>query len=941
MNGLKSRKSYGDLLELILEKHTELDDFEAVAKIARNLGFEKAESVPIHSTKNDQDLMEHSSYQQNKSESPAQSFPQTSTADRPLLPFYHIVKRERLERHLKPKVFEKVAWLEKIKSLNGDDIYDENAKKPKWQPLTRPPKIWAKLRHILKQKYLSNHPDIPKLVKHIEKGDSLKYFPYTSQHCRVSQIVVLADYASHLRTCRTDYQQLQSRLNKYWGKNRIIWQKIEDYPGGMISIKQHEDYQEKKWVTPPIDTAILILSDCGALADKATRQHWQTFLQKTKKMGNTLLLLAPASAADLQGINLKGVHAYSWDNDLARSGGIAHQEPLKDEKRNKEDVERLLSFLSFTYRIEPHLLRASRKYLGLPVSIEAACRTYEHIDDDGEFLYLKPEELSRYRGIFADSETFTSKQQAKAIQLVRNTHAVLPRSILDVELVTVQSLLPDHEIAGANEALHYLRRRCKTFTEKANDRLYQSYAYYYLLDQEKGGEEAALFWVTLYKDLVNEDDSKPIQLPKNVNLSDVARFIDINQSATFYRLEQYANQLTFKKDQNHNNADVLISNRFELGKSEFTQRLIDVDHQTVPVNDEIFIEMPNDKSISIDTGTESLTIATLTKPDWAENIGRDAQGLYLEAGHQGQQTRVYYPEWGGTLEQDENGIYTEITVKGISQRFRYITAGTFLMGSPTSEIDRSSDEAQHEVTLSSGYWLADTACTQALWQTVMGENPARFNEDLQNPVEQVSWDEVQVFIKKLNELIPELSAQLPTEAQWEYACRAGTTTPFTFGENISPEQVNYDGGYPYANGKKGLDREKTVPVKALAKNEWGLYQMHGNVYEWCQDWYGDYPTSPVQNPEGAETSVYRVLRGGSWFDFGQDVRSADRSGDTPDNRDYDFGFRLSLGQAKVEAVADHDSASDQRSTRAVAASSAGRGFIEQSVGKVRDLFKKT
>lgn len=900
MHGLKSRKSYGDLLELILEKRIEFDDFEAVAKIAGNLGFEKAESVPRHSIKHNQDLGGYNSNQHNKSERPAQSYPQSSTADRPLLPFYHIVKRERLERHLKPKVFEKVAWLEEIKSLDGDDIYDENATKPKWQPLTRPPKLWAKLRQILKQKYLSNHPDIPKLVKYIEKGDSLKYFPYTSQHCRVSQLIVLADYASHLRTCRTDYQQLKHRLNKYWGENRISWQKIEGYPSGTISVKHHGDYQEKKWVTPPVDTAILILSDCGALADKTTRQHWQAFLQKVKKAGNTILLLAPASTEDLQGINLKGVHAYSWDNDLARSGGVAHQEPLNDEKHNKEDIERLLSFLSFTYRIEPHLLRACRKYLGLPVSIEAACRTHDHIDDDGEFLYLKPEELSTYRAIFSDSKTFTSKQQSQSVQLVKNTHAVLPRSILDVELVTAQSLLPDHKIEGANEALHYLRRRCKTFTEKANDRLYQSYAYYYLLDQEKGGEEAALFWVTLYKDRVKEDDSKPIQLPKNVNLSDVARFIDINQSATIYRLEQHANQLIFKKDQNHDKVDALIGHRFELAKSEFTQRLIEVAQQTVPVSNEILIEIPNDQAITLDTGTESLTIATLTKPDWAENMGRDAQGLYLEVGHQEQHTRVYYPVWGGTLEQDGAGIYTEITVKGITQRFRYIAAGTFMMGSPTSEIDRNSNEAQHEVTLSSGYWLADTACTQALWQVVMGENPARFNEDLQNPVEQVSWDDVQVFIKKLNELIPELSAQLPTEAQWEYACRAGTTTPFSFGENITPEQVNYHGGYPYGNGKKGKYRQKTVPVTALAKNSWGFYQMHGNVYEWCQDWYGGYPTSAVQNPKGAESGEDRVLRGGSWFLNGQYVRSALRDGFTPDFRDYYVGFRLSLGQAQTE-----------------------------------------
>ena len=109
-----------------------------------------------------------------------------------------------------------------------------------------------------------------------------------------------------------------------------------------------------------------------------------------------------------------------------------------------------------------------------------------------------------------------------------------------------------------------------------------------------------------------------------------------------------------------------------------------------------------------------------------------------------------------------------------------------------------------------------------------------------------------------------MNARLPTEAEWEYACRAGTNTPFSFGDNITPEQVNYDGNYPYADGKKGLYREKTVPVKSLPANAWGLYEMHGNVWEWCQDWYGDYPAEPVTNPEGSQAGVERVVRGGSW-----------------------------------------------------------------------------
>jgi sulfatase modifying factor 1 len=195
---------------------------------------------------------------------------------------------------------------------------------------------------------------------------------------------------------------------------------------------------------------------------------------------------------------------------------------------------------------------------------------------------------------------------------------------------------------------------------------------------------------------------------------------------------------------------------------------------------------------------------------------------------------LWASEWG----EDEFGLWMALTFQGVRQVFRWILPGTFLRGSPESEPGRYDDETQHPVTLTQGYWLADTACTQALWQAIMGENPAYFKDDANNPVESVSWDGVQQFIDKLNGLIPNLNVRLPTEAQWEYACRAGTTMPFSFGKDITPEQVNYNDKYPYAGGKKGFFRKKTVPVKSLPANPWGLYEMHGNVLEWCHDCYG-------------------------------------------------------------------------------------------------------
>ena len=248
--------------------------------------------------------------------------------------------------------------------------------------------------------------------------------------------------------------------------------------------------------------------------------------------------------------------------------------------------------------------------------------------------------------------------------------------------------------------------------------------------------------------------------------------------------------------------------------------------------------------------------------------------------------------WATAFGEDEFGLWMELTVQDVSQRFRWIEAGAFKMGST-----EYSDETPHDVTLSHGYWLADTACTQALWVAVMmGNNPASFQEDINQPVENVSWHDVQELISKLNGLLPDVYARLPTEAEWEYACRAGTTTAFSFGDNITPEQVNYDGNYPYRGAEKGLFREKTVAVHSLPPNAWGLYEMHGNVWEWCADWYGAYPHEAVTDPTGATEATARVLRGGSWLSRAEDARSARQRISTPGNRHYGIGFRLALGQ---------------------------------------------
>nr|VFJ98629.1 MAG: Formylglycine-generating enzyme, required for sulfatase activity, contains SUMF1/FGE domain [Candidatus Kentron sp. LFY] len=297
------------------------------------------------------------------------------------------------------------------------------------------------------------------------------------------------------------------------------------------------------------------------------------------------------------------------------------------------------------------------------------------------------------------------------------------------------------------------------------------------------------------------------------------------------------------------------------------------------------------------------------------------------------------PAWVSDRGIDQYGHWADFTLKGsdeaVTQRLRWIGPGHFLMGSPPREPDRYDDEGpRHKVTLPTGFWLFDTACTQDLWQAVMGNNPSRFKGE-DRPIEQVSWNDVQKFLDRINSRIPGLELVLPSEAEWEYGCRAGTDSPFGFGENITPEQVNYNGEYPYTGGEIGEYRKCTVPVASLPPNPWGLYEMHGNVWEWTRDcWHENYretsddassnDTSEAssESQPGADldtaldadpdthshvgtdisnasniSDVGRVVRGGSWRNVARVVRSAVRDRNKPGEHSNNLGFRC----ARIES----------------------------------------
>jgi formylglycine-generating enzyme required for sulfatase activity len=246
---------------------------------------------------------------------------------------------------------------------------------------------------------------------------------------------------------------------------------------------------------------------------------------------------------------------------------------------------------------------------------------------------------------------------------------------------------------------------------------------------------------------------------------------------------------------------------------------------------------------------------------------------------------------GATVNEDEKKKAGEDTLKAgqkwqnsLKMEFSYIPPGTFLMGSNNGGKD---EKPVHMVKISQGFWMQTTEVTQAQWATIMGNNPSSFSDCLSCPVERVSWEDIQIFILKLNARGDGHKYRLPSEAEWEYAARAGTTG-------------DYAGDIDLMSWNKDNARGKPHPVGTKQPNEWGLYDMHGNVWEWVNDWYGDYPGGTVTDPSGPTSGSKRIFRGGGWssppdgsfVNPNSNLRSASRSNDKSSSRDDNLGFRL-------------------------------------------------
>ena len=314
------------------------------------------------------------------------------------------------------------------------------------------------------------------------------------------------------------------------------------------------------------------------------------------------------------------------------------------------------------------------------------------------------------------------------------------------------------------------------------------------------------------------------------------------------------------------------------------------------------------------TGAFKLSTIVKTTPTPSEpapSVSKTDDGKSGETAKSSESRDRETPSFWSDDDVPSPGTRRKLTINGVEYVFRWIPEGTFMMGSSREETDRFNDEVQHEVKISHGFWALETEVTQGMWTPVMGDNPSRYKSSERLPVENVSWNDCQRYVEKLNalNLCPKgFKFALPTEAQWEYACRAGTTTPFSLGDVLNGDVANCDGSQPYGTEAPSVILGEPRTVGSYQANPWGLYDVHGNVAEWTADWYGDYSRYRTTDPQGPEQGRNRVLRGGSWRDKASYCRSASRGNANVNARADGIGVRLVL--VKTDETNDKSGSDD-------------------------------
>ena len=798
------------------------------------------------------------------------------------------------------------------------------------EPLVRPRRLWPALRRSLVVPRFAGL-DIPALSHRLANAQPVVRLPQREFSTWGDTLWVLRDTGDAMQPYAADQAGILDHLRRARGQSGWLEWAGNDIPAQFRPVGRNAAALLPRIDKPPAGTTVLVLGHLGVLArHPLARELWLAFARSARACGAKVVAWVPQSSrwVDEWLANAMQVHCLQANANLRP---LRPHNPLvapAPALRALPQVEQLLTLAACCVELQPNLLRALRLSApGLrnePGLEGLAWTAYPWVDRSHTSRQLSPEGIVALRPQFARLPEST---QYRVWRLMQRAHQSRGRFVESAETLIWRAHARSQATTG------------KTHSRAAEAAdLFEAYA-----NHAKAGDAGAS--VAEYaRDLLLRQGVDPQWMQRDSPL--LARYL------VAAGLDVVPQGLA--------PADVVRARQATLGPAKRICQLVDAGgtlmllpganlllpatvsrHIGVEVT-ELWVSSPGSPArvvraadapcVVSDLGCERLPLALLgdaevltldllTRPAWALDWARDNAGLYATAPtpwgkparFDGQPTLAGM----GYVQREAPspaplrlaldpvfGIGATLSVGTTSQTFRYLPPSDFWMGSPEDEPGRDDDESpRHHVRLSQGFWLADTACTRALWQAVMGDNPSQFKGHDQRPVERVSFYDVQTFLSRLQALLPPgCQAVLPTEAQWEYACRAGSDTAFYTGATLSRDQANFDANSDTPLAPRGEASKGTVPVKSLPPTAWGLFERHGNVWEWCDDELRNYADTAVADgvvldpagQRGLGPEARRAVRGGSWIDHARAARSACRILNQRDDRDLDLGFRFAL-----------------------------------------------
>ena len=770
--------------------------------------------------------------------------------------------------------------------------------------------------------------NIPELVRRV----SLARFPWPMPMRQVRQqaerLVVLIDWSAPLRCFAQDFEAMALELASSHGRHHTdIWY----LPNGPLGerVPYWADQVSRK---PNPETVVVVLSDFGA-GRAASAGRWLTALRSLRGQAGRVMAIAPCALQDVPVETRRTVAVVPLMNSVGPNS-------MSTTKLRSEQLNLLLAALSPAITVEPHLLRAMRLAL-LPHSSPLLEReVWQHTDLAGDLPFrqwLAEKQRARLGEL---------GQQAPAVlsavdEVLRQQHAYRQAAQRDEETMLLGSLMfglvqvvdraghaewqqrfENAQAACVRVAKHLLWLEGGHeggYATPSADAGYSagSSAHGRLLRMPialRKNELAGaghLFAASRASLLASQHTD--VELPEGVDASvwtallpgqnsTASTTVEVRQQGQSVWLGAALPSSSLPKTGAVLLWLAVVGNQLEI-EINGRRRLVSLSAEKLPMQLHTWNGQAN-PNIRCRWRGGGFEVHGSNRPSWARDWRQNDDGLRVSFTTPWDSTQpMQWPQEMGTyiatlpdkfelahaFGADEFGLNMLIEIKGVQQTFRYIEPGSFKMGSLNGDDD---ERPAHQVTITQGYWLADTPCTQALWMAVMdSDNPSRFNDaedSAERPVENVSWDTVQTFLERLQLLLPEAcKATLPSEAEWEYAVRAGTQTEYFWGDDPDAVKANMN------TSKTG-----TTPVKTYEANNWGLFDVHGNVWEWSADAKRLYRNQSEVDPDGGGTVNGRILRGGSWDFSAESARSASRlfapSGYPLKDVWHDFGFRLAL-----------------------------------------------